>query len=660
MPRSRKSLLTSSLLAALLAAVGAEASPLDPRQRDAATAACMDFYQHANGGWLSSTPVPAGLPSFGYTDELRAGIALQQRELLRAFAEQPADALESSIARLYALGLDQTGVDALGLGPAQPFLAKIDALEKPRELPALLAELHGWGAPILFSFSAGADLQQPQRQIAYLNQGGLGLPDRDYYLREDAPTLELREAYRGYVQQLLSLAGRGDAAAESARVLAIEIELARASLSLEQLRDPRNSYRPTPLRELDRRQSNLRWRDYLKAAGLRRLDSVSQAHIAFFDALNARFASLPLADWQTYLRFHVLHAAAPFLGSAFSDAHAQLYVRTLAGREPLPREAQVIGFIERSLGEALGQRYATRHVEPARREAALALAEGLRSQLRASVEGASWLSAEGRQALIADIDSLVIALGGPASSEWQGFELKAQNYPEAVLALARARHARELARIGGDTPPRWPISPTSLLPAYDNASHTLYVPAGLLQSPQFEPAGDSALNHGAVGVLIARGLLQAFDPASGARRGLLSEADRQAWAERGRPLVAQYSAFAALGAQTVDGAATWAENRLDLGALQLAYTGFLAAGGERGEAVDGLSPAQRFFHAWARHLRRNYQDDALRLLLISDTRAPARFRVNGPLPHLSAFHAAFECKEGQGMFLPEPARAQVF
>lgn len=653
-------LLCFALLGLLPAAASQASAALDARQRDADTAACMDFYQHANGGWLSSTPVPAGQASIGYTDEVRAMIAGRQRALLQGFASAPANALESSIARLYALGMDAAAIDALGVGPAAPFLRRIDALSKPRDLPAVLAELHGWGAPILFGFSVAADLDRPEQVIAYVNQGGLGLPDRDYYLREDAPALELREAYRAYVERLLSLAGRAEAAAESQRVLALEIELARASLSLEQLRDPRNSYRPMTVRELERAQPNLRWRDYLKAQGLRSVDRLSQAHASYFSAINASFASQPLTDWQAYLRFHVMHAAAPFLGQPYTEAHDRLFLQTLSGQAAPSREVRVLQFLQASLGEALSQRYTRAHFDPARREAALALAEGVRAQLRALAEGSTWMSEAGRLAMLADIDRLSIALGGPTETAWEGFELNAQNWPEAVLAISRARHQRDTAALGKPARPHWPVASSSLQVSYQAATHTLYIPAALLQSPLFEPEGDTALNHGVAGVLIARGLLGVFDPASGARRGLLGEPDREAFVERSRGLVSQYSTFTALGALKVDGVATWNENVLDLGALQLAYTTFLAAGGERGESIDTLTPAQRFFHGWARLMRRNYQDEALRLLLAADTRAPARFRVNGPLPHLSSFQAAFTCKDGQPMFLPEPARAHTF
>jgi len=636
------------------------AQALDARQRDPATAACMDFYQHANGGWLAATPVPAGMGSFGYTDQVRAVVAAQQRELLQGFIARPEDDLDALIGRVYALGMDTAATEAAGLGAAAGFLQRIDAASKPKELPLLIAELHGWGAPILFAFSAGADLQQPQEVIAYANQAGLGLPDRDYYLREDAAALELLGAYRSYVERLLNLAGRTQAAAEAEQVLRLEIELARASLSLEQLRDPLNSYRPTAVRELERSQPNLRWKDYLRAQGLRGVDSLSLAHVSYFGALNSLLISTPLADWQAYLRFHVLHSAAPFLGEAFVAAHDQLYLATLAGQQPPERETRVLQLMQRSLGDAVGQRYARRFLQPPRREAAVALAEALRAELRKRIAAADWMTEEGRSALLTDLDGLAFALGGPASSAWEGWKLEATTYADAVLSMSRYRHAQQLAQIGKPPALRWPLPSSALQTAYDSTSNTLYLPAGLLQSPLFEPAGDRALNYGGAGVLIGRGLSAAFDLASGPRRGRVSEADRQTFAARATALVAQYSAFSALGPIQVDGAATWAQNLADLGGLQLAYAGFAEAGGEADASADAISPAQRYFHAWARLQRRNYQDEALRLQLASDVRAPARFRVNGPLPHLSEFQAAFACDAGAPMSLPEAARARLW
>lgn len=628
---------------------------LDARQRDANVAACTDFYQHANGGWLSATPVPAGLGSFGYADEVRTLLAGQQRALLERFGAAPENPLEASIARLYALGMDTAMVESAGLQPLSQRLAQVDALSKPKELAALIAQWHRAGLPVLFQFGPGPDLDQP-RVIAYARQGGLGLPDRDYYLREDPSALSLRESYRAYVERLLSLGGREQAAAESARVLAIETELARASQSLEQLRDPRMSFWPTGVRELDRSYPNLRWRDYLRAQDLRDVEKISLAHLSFFGMANGLLESVPVSDWQSYLRFHLLHAAAPFLGEAFAGAHDELFGKTLGAAMPADREAQVLGFLQRSLGHALGQRYARAHLEPARREAALALAEGVRMQLRTDVEAAEWMSAEGRAALLEDIDSLQFALGGPVETAWEGFELKAESYAGAALATAARRHALELARIG-KSDIQWPVAPTALAPAYGAAEHTLYLPAAMLQAPLLVPGGDAAINHATTAVAIARALSAALDPANGSRSGRLPQADREAWAERGRSLVSQYSAFVALGNLKVDGAATWNQNMLDLAGLKLALRSFQQQEAANGEAIEGSTPLQRFFHGFARSHRRNYQDQALRLLLAGDTRAPARFRVNGPLVHLPAFADAFACPPDAPMSLPEAARA---
>lgn len=644
-----------------LALVGADpvhGQALDPRDRDATTAACMDFYQHANGGWLSSTPVPSGLASHGYLDELQAQAGERRRGLLLELNRAPENGLDAAIGRLYALGLDAEGRERAGRQPVEPWLGRIDALARPRDLPPLLADLHRLGLPVLFRFEARPDLERPQQVIAYALQGGLGLPDRDYYLRDDRSVRELREAYQVYVERLLALAGRSDAAAEAARVLAVEGRIAGAALTLEQLRDPRNSYRPTGVRELERAFPQLRWRDFLRAQGLRDVASVSLAHVSHFQAVDGLIGSLPMADWQAYLRFHVLHAAAPYLDTAFGDAHAQFFVETLAGQPRPAREAQVQAQLQRLLAEPLGQRYARRHMDPARREAALGLAEGLRAQFRAMVEGADWLQAEGRAAYLADIDRLLIAIGGPVDSGWESFGTATERYADGVLEASRFRHGLEMARVGKPAGSAWPLSPYALQPVYEAASHTLYLPAGLLQLPLFDTAADAALAQGSVGVLVARALASAYLPAGGARSGLLSQAEREAWTSRTTGLVSHYGSFVAQGRLAVDGAATWAENATDLLALTLAWNGFLAAGLEGGSEIDGLKPAQRFFHGWARLLRRNYTDEALRLQLATDPRAPAQFRVNGPLAHLPSFAAAFACEPGVGLVLPEPARVQ--
>lgn len=646
----------AALAFALAAGGHASAQPLDPRDRDAATAACMDFYQHANGGWLSATPVPAGRASHGYLDELQALANDHRRDLLLELNRAPQNPLDAAIGRLYALGLDAEARARAGRQPLEPWLRRVDGLARPRDLAPLLADLHRQGLPILFRFEARPDFERPQQIIAYALQGGLGLPDRDYYLREEPSVRELRDAYQAYVERLLGLAGRSDAAAEAARVVALESRIAASALAMEQLRDPRNSYRPTGVRELERAFPQLRWRDFLRAQGLRDVTSVSLAHVSHFQTVNGLMTTLPLADWQAYLRFHVLHAAAPYLDAAFAEAHDQLFVEMLAGQPRPTPEAQVQAQLQRLLSEPLGQRYARRAMDPARREAALGLAEGLRTQLRAMVEAADWLQAEGRSAYLADIDRLLIAIGGPVDTGWEGFSSAAEHYADGVLEAARFRHGIEMARIGKPLGSGWPLAPYALQPAYEAASHTLFLPAGLLQMPLFDPGADTALAQGSAGVLVARALASAYLPAGGARSGLLSSADREAFASRTSGLVSHYGSFVAQGRLAVDGAATWAENATDLSALVIAWNGFLAAGLEAGATIEGLTPAQRFFHGWARLLRRNYTDEGLRLQLATDPRAPAQFRVNGPLAHLPSFAAAFGCEPGVGLMLPEPAR----
>jgi hypothetical protein len=296
------------LAAAALLVVGFQAraqtpaAGLDPRHLDTRTAACNDFYQHANGGWLKANPVPAGRASWGLLDEMAERNLLQQREILEAAASTPKDDLDRLLGALYAAGMDEAAIEAAGAQPLAPLLQRIERLKKPKDFAPLLADLHARGLPVLFDFGVNDDLNDPSRRIAYANQGGLGLPDRDYYLRQEPQTKTLLAAYRAYVERVLTLTGSTSAARDADTILQIETRLAKASLSLVQLRDPKVSYRPTRIKELRERFPTLNWKVFLKAQDLARLDSLSLAHTSFFAEVEALGKTLTPEQWRAYSR----------------------------------------------------------------------------------------------------------------------------------------------------------------------------------------------------------------------------------------------------------------------------------------------------------------------------------------------------------------------
>jgi putative endopeptidase len=645
----------------------APAQPIDPRDLDTSTPACADFYQHANGGWLRDNPVPAGFASWGTFEEVGLQGLLQQRTLLEQAASS-SDRVERLLGELYASGMDEASTEAAGSAPLQALLARIDKITKTRDVAPVIAELHARGIPVLFDFGVNDDLKNPARRIAYANQGGLGLADRDYYLREDADTRLLLTAYLGYIERLLTLSGSRAPAAEAEAVLAIEKRLAAASLTLLQLRDPVISYRVVAAGELDRTYPALAWSKFLKSQGLAKNATISLAHSAFFREANALVGGIPPAQWRAYLRFHAAHALAPYLSSGYLDAHDAMYLRTLRGsKEPMPRWRRVLGTVDTLMGPALGQSYLRAHFASDSREAARALVDSIRRTLRGRLENAPWLGTQARMAALEKIDSVDVKLGGPdAEFDYEGLKLDAKSYAGNVLTIAAWLHRQHMAAIDKVREEwQWPQPAQAVNVFYDPARNQLVVPAGLMQPPIFQAGGDAAVNYGGLGSIVAHELMRGFD-AIGSRfdaQGRIApwwqEADTHAFNARFEPLRSQYDAYPVLGQVKVNGHLTLPENIADLAGVEIARLA-LDALGPRPDAGT-LSAAQRYYLAHARLWRRNYRDEELQLLSRIDVHAPAKWRVNGPLANLTPFADAFKCRVGKdSMMRAEKDRVTVF
>jgi len=628
------------------------AQPLDPRHFDTSTPACSDFYQHANGGWLRDHPVPSGFASWGTFEEVALQGLLQQRTLLEQAASS-SDRVDRLLGELYASGMDEAAVEATGAAPLQPLLARIDKIAKPRDVAPVIAELHARGIPVLFDFGVNDDLKNPARRIVYANQGGLGLADRDYYLREDPDTRLLLTAYEGYIERLLTLSGSRDPSTDGDAVLAIEKRLAAASLTLLQLRDPAISYRIVPLRDLEKSYPALSWSKFLKTQGLDRDAVISLAHSAYFREANTLFATLKPQEWRAYLRFHVAHALAPYLARGFVDAHDAMFLRTLRGsQEPMPRWRRVLGTVDTLMGPALGQSYLRAHFDPATRAAAEALVENIRRTLRTRLENAPWLGTAARMAALEKIDSVDIKLGGPdADAGYEGLKLGTGSYAGNVLAIAVWLHRQHMTAAGKVREEwQWPQPAQAVNVYYDPARNQLVLPAGLMQAPIFDASGDPALNYGGLGSIVAHELMRGFD-AIGSRfdaQGRIApwwqEADTNAFNARFEPLRAQYDAYPVLGQVRVNGQLTLAENIADLAGVEIARAALDGLGTLPSQGT--LTAPQRFHLANARLWRRNYRDEELLLLSRIDVHAPAKWRVNGPLSNLTSFADAFGCKVG--------------
>lgn len=624
---------------------------------DPQTPACKDFYRHANGRWLSVTPIPDSDASVGL---LESQAQWAQSQLQTMLAASP----QTAVGALYAAALNQVAIDQRGLADLQPWFARVDKLKRGKDVSKLIADWHAAGVPVLFNVAVTAVPGQTDGRRVHVVQAGLGLPDRDYYLREEAPVVQIRAAYRAYIERLLGLAGDVDAAANSALVLQLETDLARASLSLAQLADPANATRLLPLKQLDRTYPNIGFKSLMRSLGARDVEEVSAPHSSYLAALDQKVASLPITAWKAWFRFHLMHRAAPYLGGVYAQAYDELFRQTLSGEAAQTPEQRAVATVRRVLAPELAAAYGAAQVDASRRAAAQSLVDAVLAQYRVALGKALWLGEPARAEALRKLDALQVEIGGPTAPSRSLPMPDPQRLIASLMAIAKAEQADRWGKASVDA--GWPIPATHTLPLYVVDQNRLLIPAGALQSPLFDPSADLAAQWGGLGSLIARELMHAVDGkgatinAKGERAAWWQTADADAFVLRVRPLIAQYGAFEVLPGFALDGDATLYENIADLGGLQIAWAAFVTAGGESGPTVQGVSAAQRFFLTWAQVWKQNSREAAARLNALSLSTAPNAFRVNGPLAHHNGFSSVFRCHEGSEMRLPEAARAAVW
>ena len=646
-----------------LSAAGLVAAPsaaaVDPADLDASVAACSDFYRHANGGWLARTPVPPGLGSFGLFDELRERHRQQRLVLVRELAADPARQGEP-LADFLASGLDEAAIEAVARRDLDGLLALLGPLDKPaRQVPGVVAALQARGLPLLFGSDVVHEDGSPRLRLL---AGGLGLPDRDYYLRQDGPARALLGHYRSYVERLLTLAGSSTPADDAAWVLDAEMRLARGWPAADGSTTSNRAVQT--LRELQRRYPAIDWRGWLKANGLSRQNSLVLADPAYFDELNRLIAEAHPVQWRAYLRFQVAHLLAPFLGSEFLALHDEFFQRALRGREAPTRAERVLEATERLLGPQFEQALGERLLPPPSRQAVEQLVDALRASLREGLATAPWLpDAEARQAAVARLDRLAVEIALPgASASAAEVRFDRGRYGDNVLRAAAGLQRERLQLLQRRGTTRDALTTPAMAAQYDPRSNKLQLGLGVLQPPLFAADADPAQVHGSLGALIGHELLHGFDLAGAAWAGETPEPARiAAWERHVAPLRTQYDGYRSLGGRAIDGGRTLAENAADLAGLELAWRTLQQRHADLPpQDASGHSPAQRFHLGWARMWRRNHRDEDLLRRLQNDPYPPAEFRVNGPLPHQPSFLEAFGCRAGEPLFLAPEQRLRMF
>jgi putative endopeptidase len=667
--------VTLSLATALFAMT--LASGIDPANMNRDVRPQDDFYVFVNGAWLARTQIPADQASWGTFGELRDRAEEQVLEIIQAAVAQregQADPDLARIADLYRSYMDEDAIEAAGLAPLAERLAEIDGIEDHAALAVAFGELHarGAGGSLPFSFWVDLDMADTERHAAYLTQAGIGMPDRDYYLLDSERMAQARAAYLAYITRLFELAGaeRETAEASAERVFTLETALAGLHWTRAERRDRQLTYNPVAAGTLDEFAPGFDWAAYRAAAGIAGESELILRELSYFPAMAELFAGTPMETWRDYLRFKLLHSAAPMLPAPFVDAHFDFNSRTLSGvPEMKPRERRAAAAVEAALGEAVGREYVARHFSPESRERMEAMVANLKTAFRNSIDGLEWMSGETKAEAREKLALFGVKIGYPDTwRDYSALEIRPDDLVGNMARAARFNYERMVARLGAPVDrDEWFMTPQTVNAYYSPTRNEIVFPAAILQPPFFDPEADDAVNYGGIGAVIGHEISHGFDD-QGRRtdgRGMLrdwwTEEDDLRYRELADRLVAQYEAFEPIEGMRINGRLSLGENIADLAGLTVAHRAYrLSLGEEQAPVIDGLSGDERFFMGWAQVWRIQFRDDALRRQLVTGPHSPGRYRVIGVVRNIDAFHETFGTAEGDAMWLPPAERIAVW
>jgi endothelin-converting enzyme/putative endopeptidase len=623
---------------------------------DRATAACTDFYQFACGGWMAANPMPADQQRWGRFAEIQQSNFAILRKILEAGA---GDGDGRRAGDYYAACMDEGAIEARGVAPLEADLARIAALSRNEDLPALVAHLHSLGVNALFQFGSQTDRRDATQQIARVDQGGLGLPDRDFYLKTDARSAELRQKYSGHVEKMLGMLKTPPSAPADARaVLAIETKLAEASLDRTARRDPAATDHMMSTPEWRELTPAFDWQRYVTAAAAPAFARLNVAVPDYFKALETLLRSTPLDELKAYLRWQLVNASAEMLPRAFADADFDFFSRTLGGQQqPLPRWQRCVTQTDSRLGEALGKAFVEQAFGPTAKADTLAMVEGIRAAMRRDIDEAPWMSAETKRAAHAKLETVVDRIGYPDS--WRDYSSVRVVRDDALGNRQRAtafERRRTLDKIGKPVDRgEWSMTPPTVNAYYSPDRNTINFPAGILQPPFYQAGRDPAVNYGGAGAVVGHELTHGFDDQGrkfdekGNLRNWWTEADAKAYEERASCIADQYSEYVVAGDTNLNGRLTLGENTADNGGVRLALMAYLAGPGATAPVADGFSPEQRFFIGFAQIWCENRRPEFERLRAATDPHSSGKYRVNGTVSNMPEFQKAFGCEAGTPM-----------
>ncbi len=661
------------LLAVLTAAAPAFAQHaasepvLEVSDMDKAVDPCVDFYTYSCGGWIKKNPIPPDQSSWSTYGKLEDDNRAQLRTILEeaAKANVTRDGVTQKIGDYYASCVDEAAIEKLGAQPLLPELKRIASLKSKQDFADYAAtgqfppSLYGGGT--LFAFRSSQDFKDSSQVIAEADQAGLGLPDRDYYAKDDPKSEELRKAYVAHVAKMFELLGDkpSDAAAEAATVMRIETALAKAQMTRVERRDPSKLYHKMSVDEFQKLAPAFAWKAYFAKTGLGSLTSLNIVTPDYFHVMSEEIEKESLADWKTYLRWHATHEAARDLSSVFVKENFNFYGKTLRGQQEMPpRWKRCTNDVDNNLGEALGQAYVAKYFGPEAKQAALKIVKEVEAAMQSEIQALPWMGAATKDQALIKLHAIANKIGYPdAWRDYSGLEIVRGDQIGNSERASWFEFHRWLAKIGKPVDHKeWDMTPPTVNADYDPQRNDINFPAGVLQPPLFSALSDAAPNYGDTGATMGHELTHAFDDEGsqfdevGNLRNWWTDADRKEFEQRAQCVVDQYSGYTIIDDIKINGKLTNGEDLADLGGTLLAYLAWKEdTKGQNLEPLDGLTPEQRFFVAYGQSWCSNERMENKRLRATVDPHSPEQYRANGVVANMKEFRDAFHCKPGQPM-----------
>jgi putative endopeptidase len=676
-----RSSIRSGLLVAFTAAFTAFAPPaandkkpkyIDRANMDFSIKPGDNFYLYANGNWIKNNPVPGSKTRWGSFDMLREESSKRLQELLtNAAANTSASPAMQKIGDFYASGMDSAQLEQLGWKPIQADLQKIDAIRNTNEFLGQLAAYRTQGIGALFGFSIQPDRKNVTVYVPTLSQGGTSLPDRDYYLKNDARSTTIRNAYQQHLKNVFALTGDDAAAAEkhADAVMRIETALAKAQMSRVEMRDPYKTYNKFGVKDFSATTPTVDWGWMMSKMNLNGADSVIVNNPAFFKTVDILLTALPIEDWKSYLKWNVINSASAYLSSSFVDENFAFNQVLTGQKEKTPRWQTVSSLLDRTLGDLVGQLYVDKYFKPEAKKRMLDLVNNLQQTLANRIRRLDWMTDETKTKALEKLNAFAKKIAYPDKwRDYNGLAIKRNDYLGNARRVSQFAYNEMLARYGKPVDRTlWGMTPPTINASYSPTNNDLTFPAGILQSPFFDFGADDAVNYGGIGAVIGHEMTHGFDDqgsqfaSDGNLKNWWSKEDADQFKQRTALVVNQYNNFTVLDTLHVNGRLTLGENLADLGGLNVAYEAFTHTDQfKKGKKIDGFTPTQRFFLNWAQIWRSNTLPETSAQLILTDPHSPGMYRANGPVVNMDAWYEAFNVQPGDKMYVAPDKRIRIW